>query len=204
MIKPKLRHAYCVQKIYAKKRGILFLLTFEEWLNIWIISGHLHERGNKKHQYVMARHGDKGPYALDNVKIITWIENRKEQKFTDKTRAKFRSRMIGNTYGLGHISSEKTKAKMSIAMKGNKFSFGHKNRLGFKASEETKQKCSTSAKERWDLLRETGPIKGHTPTIETRQKMRISAKNRKPMSAETRAKMQLSQQKRRTQEHDKN
>ena len=51
------------------KRNIDFLLTFEEWWDIWAKSGHYHERGPKKGQYCMSRFGDKGPYAVGNVFI---------------------------------------------------------------------------------------------------------------------------------------
>lgn len=67
---PKGKYAY--QKYKAKKRGIEFLLTFEQWLDIWLKSGHMDERGtlHNKH-YVMSRHKDKGPYAVGNVEIIS-------------------------------------------------------------------------------------------------------------------------------------
>lgn len=46
---------YVGNKRQAKRRGILFLLTFEEWLKIWTDSGHFHERGTFRHQYHLAR-----------------------------------------------------------------------------------------------------------------------------------------------------
>ena len=42
-------------KFGARKRGISFLLTFDEWWKIWQDSGHWEERGTKGGQYVMAR-----------------------------------------------------------------------------------------------------------------------------------------------------
>jgi hypothetical protein len=59
----------------ARARDIEFLLTYSEWLKVWQDSGHLSERGRKLGQYVMARFGDKGPYAVGNVRIITITEN---------------------------------------------------------------------------------------------------------------------------------
>jgi hypothetical protein len=49
----------------------------EEWLDMWITSGHYHERGVKRDQYVMARKGpDIGPYSVDNVVIqLSTINN---------------------------------------------------------------------------------------------------------------------------------
>lgn len=74
----KLRFSW--QKYEALARGIEFLLTFEEWYKIWIDSGHLHERGRKSLEYCMARFGDKGPYTVGNVKIITNFDNISEGK----------------------------------------------------------------------------------------------------------------------------
>lgn len=59
---------YVQQKTNAKKRGIPFLLTFEQWLAIW--GDKLPLRGRGRGKLVMARIGDRGPYAPGNVKII--------------------------------------------------------------------------------------------------------------------------------------
>jgi hypothetical protein len=63
-------------KYNAEGNGVRFELTFDEWLQIWTDSGFLDQRGQGK--YVMARLGDKGPYAVGNVKIITAAENVRE------------------------------------------------------------------------------------------------------------------------------
>jgi hypothetical protein len=73
---------YRIARADAATRGIEFLFTFDEWLDCWERSGHLHERGRCKGQYQMARIGDTGPYAPWNVKICTIEENRAEQKMT--------------------------------------------------------------------------------------------------------------------------
>jgi hypothetical protein len=81
---------YSDHKKRAKLRGIPFRLTYEQWLKIWEDSGHLHERGTRRGQYVMARNGDKGPYAIGNVRIVTAIENIHEANdiwWTEKSRA---------------------------------------------------------------------------------------------------------------------
>jgi hypothetical protein len=56
-------------------RGIDWQLTFEQWFGWWLESGHYHERGRLKDQYVMARFGDTGPYSLDNIMCIPNKEN---------------------------------------------------------------------------------------------------------------------------------
>ncbi len=64
----------------TKHRNIPFLLSFEQWLAIWEASGHLHERGYLSGQYVMARPGDRGPYKIGNVRIVTTNQNSREAK----------------------------------------------------------------------------------------------------------------------------
>ncbi len=77
-----LRLAYNSQRCTAGRRGIDWQLTKTQWLQIWVQSGHLHERGNRKGQFVMARLNDTGPYALgnigiqpveDNVRTMLWL-----------------------------------------------------------------------------------------------------------------------------------
>jgi hypothetical protein len=69
------RSKYTQHKHAAKQRGIPFLLTLDQWLNTWINSGHLHERGCGVGKYCMGRVGDQGPYAVDNVKILPFGAN---------------------------------------------------------------------------------------------------------------------------------
>lgn len=68
-------YAYHTHRGGAKRRGIKFILTYEEWLSIWRKSGHLPQRGIKRGQYVMARKRDTGSYAKGNVSIITVTKN---------------------------------------------------------------------------------------------------------------------------------
>jgi hypothetical protein len=70
-----IKHVYTKHKSGAKKRGIPFLMTFDEWWAAWDTSGKWPMRGCRTGQYVMARPGDVGPYSADNVKIITHSEN---------------------------------------------------------------------------------------------------------------------------------
>jgi len=71
----------------AKKRGIEFQFTYEEWVAWW--GDDITARGNKQGQLVMARHGDIGPYHPDNVRKATQEENRAEarqfKKWSPKT-----------------------------------------------------------------------------------------------------------------------
>jgi hypothetical protein len=68
------------QRSCARQRRIEFELSFGQWFGIWAASGHMHERGCRHGQYVMARLGDQGSYKSGNVKIITMEENWYEQR----------------------------------------------------------------------------------------------------------------------------
>ena len=68
-------HRFLCQRYTAGLRGIKWNLTFQEWWDWWQATGHYHERGCKRGQYVMARPGDIGPYALDNIFCKTHIDN---------------------------------------------------------------------------------------------------------------------------------
>lgn len=59
----------------AKRRGIEWRLSFDEWLAIWAASGQYENRGRGRGKYCMARHGDVGPYAVGNVEIIKHEQN---------------------------------------------------------------------------------------------------------------------------------
>lgn len=67
MTKDKFRQGYTRSKSDAKRRGIEFLFTFEEWRDWWIATGKWELRGKTAGCYQMCRKGDKGPYALNNV-----------------------------------------------------------------------------------------------------------------------------------------
>jgi hypothetical protein len=64
------QYYYNGQKQSAKARGIEWLFTFETWWEVWERSGKYDKRGCRTGQYVMARHGDTGPYAPWNVSIV--------------------------------------------------------------------------------------------------------------------------------------
>lgn len=66
------------QKSDAKRRKIEWMFTFEEWCEVWKLSGKWDQRGRGKGKYVMARHGDVGPYEKTNVSIKLCEENSQE------------------------------------------------------------------------------------------------------------------------------
>lgn len=71
-----IKKAYNQQKGDAKKRGIEFKLTFEDWINWW--GADIVNRGVGSNKLVMARIGDVGAYELSNIKKITFGDNSRE------------------------------------------------------------------------------------------------------------------------------
>jgi hypothetical protein len=80
----KYRDSFRWQKSSASGRKdkagnpIEFRLTFDEWLDIWLASGQIDNRGKQLGQYVMSRVGDMGHYEASNVVIKLHSENIKE------------------------------------------------------------------------------------------------------------------------------
>jgi hypothetical protein len=72
---PEAVRAFQAQRTSARRRGIPFLFTFEEWWAWWQIGNRWQNRGMGKHKFVMARFGDKGPYSPKNVYCATHEEN---------------------------------------------------------------------------------------------------------------------------------
>jgi hypothetical protein len=88
---------YQVHKWNAKNRGIDWQFTYDTWVEWW--GEDIVNRGARQGKLVMARNGDMGPYAPDNVKKITHGENLTEAK-------------IGNQFFLGKKHSDETIAKI--------------------------------------------------------------------------------------------
>lgn len=59
----------------ARRRGVAWQLTFEEWYGIWQASGLYAQRGYRYGCYVMARRNDEGAYRVGNVSIETFSQN---------------------------------------------------------------------------------------------------------------------------------
>lgn len=53
-------------------------MTFDEWITMWVESGHWEERGRSRGNYCMSRYGDKGDYEVGNCYINLHSENSKE------------------------------------------------------------------------------------------------------------------------------
>jgi hypothetical protein len=106
----RLRNAFNNHRLGANERGIAFEFSWHQWLSIWLASGHLHERGRRRGQYCMARHGDRGAYAAGNVSIITVEDNARASS-------------------LGRPKSLAERRKLSRALKGRPHSAEHRRNL---------------------------------------------------------------------------
>jgi hypothetical protein len=107
----RIERAYNSQKSYSKQRGIEFLFLRKDWVKWWednLGPEWFEKRGPFKHQYCMARFGDKGPYVLGNVKCITNAENNAEQV-----------RFKGEKHGNAKLTKEQVVYIRTSGLKGN-------------------------------------------------------------------------------------
>jgi hypothetical protein len=69
------RAKFSVHRADAKRRGIAFLMSFEEWSSWWLEDNRWARRGRGTGKLVMARFNDDGPYAVGNVYPATHAQN---------------------------------------------------------------------------------------------------------------------------------
>jgi hypothetical protein len=111
-----------MQRRNAERRGIEFCLSFEWWCEIW--RRHFSKRGRNRGQYVMARRGDRGPYRLGNVKIITIEENSREQHENMSPEARDLLRRRSSECNVGPRAAKRRWRLHSERMRGNMFAAG--------------------------------------------------------------------------------
>lgn len=75
------KRKYKNHKRLAERRGIEFLLTFNEWWAIW--EPNYNQRGRNKGQMCMCRTLDSGPYAVGNVRI-DYVESNGHEKISSR------------------------------------------------------------------------------------------------------------------------
>jgi len=85
----KMRQAFRQQKASARRRGLRFEFTYDEWVAWWqhhLGDDWMSKKGCRRGQYVMARFKDKGPYTWSNTKCIlsedNHIEYNKNRKYS--------------------------------------------------------------------------------------------------------------------------
>jgi len=81
------KRKYHAHKGVAKQRNIPFELSYQDWITIWISSGHWEDRGARKGCYCMSRNNDTGPYAIGNVFIQLF-----EKNYSDAVKGKKKSK----------------------------------------------------------------------------------------------------------------
>lgn len=69
------RAAYGAQRDKARRRGIKFLLTFEQWWSVVEPSGYMDGRGRLRHCLHIDRIDPSKGYEMGNVRVITAAEN---------------------------------------------------------------------------------------------------------------------------------
>jgi hypothetical protein len=147
------RRQYTNHKASAKQRGIPFLLTYAQWLAVWQASGRLDRRGHMPDNYCMARFGDRGAYAVGNVKIITMAENGSER-----------------VYPSGRKLPANTKKKISAAMQAAHL---HRRRSGLPSMSGGKYRPLREPTY-WDFGDGRGPIEENKLTRDERWRVRMA------------------------------
>ena len=176
----RMKSAYKGCIYHAAKRGIGWKLTFGEWSKIWLDSGHLFDRGNKRGQYVMGRFGDVGPYAVGNVKIITNQENLTD--ITPETEARRRAGIA--RFQTGQIRSPETRALMGDAKRDIPLTEEHCQNLSIAHQKPLSEKQMNGLRPYWDSLKgkKRDPSIGRKISNAKKGKVRISLEQRAQIS----------------------
>ena len=95
------RARFNAHKSSATQRGIAFLLSFEQWWELW--EPFWEKRGKGAQDMCMCRTADKGAYEWGNVRIATVKENQHERSLERRTtraqrRYKYRARYDATSY----------------------------------------------------------------------------------------------------------
>lgn len=69
---------YLCQRTAAGKRGVAWEISFPEWIAVWAASDCWNLRGRGIGRYCMARHGDIGPYKVNNISIQLCEKNSRD------------------------------------------------------------------------------------------------------------------------------
>lgn len=102
---PSPRTRYAQHKAGAKRRGIPFLLSFEQWWELW--EPHWEKRGQGSFQMCMCCRHDQGAYEVGNVRIATNRENKHEAIMEQRVRhsqRRYRTREYRTPVLENHVS----------------------------------------------------------------------------------------------------
>jgi hypothetical protein len=81
------RGYYIQQKALAKRKGIAFTVSFEDWLEVWQNSGLMHLRARSRRGAVMGRKDDAQPWCKDNLEVLEHWHNTSKRDYTTQQRA---------------------------------------------------------------------------------------------------------------------
>lgn len=73
------KRAYLDNKSHAQARAIDFLLSYEDFLELWLVSGKWEQRGRRRGQFQLCRYGDSGPYSSRNCYIGEVGQNQQDR-----------------------------------------------------------------------------------------------------------------------------
>lgn len=156
---------YSQQKAQSKSRidkngnSIEWHLTFDEWMQIWVDSGHWEQRGRGIGKYCMSRLNDIGHYVINNVTIKLHTDNTSEGNL---------GRIGANLGKIGYMNGKQhslaTKIKIS------------KSSIGRTAWNKGKKGVQTA----WNkgLTGQVSPMLNKKHSEETKEKIRQSIINR--------------------------
>jgi hypothetical protein len=120
---------YQQHKANAARRGIDFLLTVEQWTQVWIESGKWSMRGRGADKYCMCRIGDAGAYEIGNIYIDLGRNNvsagnvGKVDSYATRLKKSKAMSGIPHPWCVGELNPmhrQEVKDKISAATKGGK------------------------------------------------------------------------------------
>lgn len=119
MTKDKFKQGYTRSKADAKRRGIEFQFSFDEWKSWWLTTGKWELRGRTSGCFQMCRINDTGPYSLANVYCDT-IEANSSLPHKGKKRSAEWAQKIAD--GLRGLPKSKGHSKaLAFAMLGKQY-----------------------------------------------------------------------------------
>lgn len=75
--KHQMYQPWMLARVQARFRGEEYLLSFEEYYDIW--KDHWSQRGRASEQFCMTRYDHDGPWHVDNVRLLTrkeWLQEK--------------------------------------------------------------------------------------------------------------------------------
>jgi hypothetical protein len=123
-----MKSKYYEHRQNARRRKIEFILTYDEWMNIWLQSGHWENRGRGADKYAMCRYNDIGPYSVNNVYIDLNRTNSGLARIGDKNSIEHTNKIIKALKGKQKTIAHKIKNSIG-QLKRPKYNCPHCNKI---------------------------------------------------------------------------